>query len=146
MNGHLREPRRRASAIAAVATLVVGLALLGSGSSAASAIHADAAPNLGCAGVGPETIPQSLPCTAAPVLTFATPLPGGEVGAVYNSQLAFTGGTAPFTWTISVPSLPTGLSLDATGKITGTPTVAGASSFTVSSKTFRTGWRPGLPR
>ncbi len=44
-------------------------------------------------------------------------------------------GTAPFTWTIVQPGtglLPAGLTLgQGTGAITGTPTAAGTSNFTV---------------
>src|SRR5262249_58244968 len=41
------------------------------------------------------------------------------------TTLAATGGTAPFTWTVTAGTLPNGLLLNAaTGAITGTPTVA----------------------
>jgi hypothetical protein len=59
-------------------------------------------------------------------------LSSGTAGVSYSSTLAATGGTAPSTWSISSGSLPAGLSLNAnTGAITGTPTVEGASNFTV---------------
>lgn len=42
-------------------------------------------------------------------------------------------GVAPYTWSASAGSLPAGLSLNtSTGAITGTPTTAGAYSFTLS--------------
>src|SRR5205807_601165 len=40
-------------------------------------------------------------------------------------------GTAPFNWTVSVGAPPTGLSLSGAGALTGTPTVAGQTTFTV---------------
>jgi hypothetical protein len=49
----------------------------------------------------------------------------------YSQTLAAVGGTAAYTWSISVGALPTGLSLNAsTGAITGTASGAG-TSFTV---------------
>jgi len=58
-------------------------------------------------------------------------LPNGSVGTAYNQTLARSGGTSPFTWSISSGSLPAGLTLVASsGAITGTPTSAGTSNFT----------------
>ncbi len=60
-------------------------------------------------------------------------LPGGLLQTAYSSTLTATGGTTPYTWAISVGTLPTGLSLSSsTGAITGTPSVEGQSDFTVS--------------
>ena len=43
-----------------------------------------------------------------------------------------TGGTSPFTWSVSAGALPAGLTLGAsTGLLSGTPTAAGTYSFTV---------------
>jgi len=67
-----------------------------------------------------------------PALTITTtcPLPNGTVGAAYSQSLTATGGTTPYTWTISAGALPAGL--DITGNtITGTPTTAGTFSFTL---------------
>ena len=60
------------------------------------------------------------------------PPPAGEVGASYSDQLVVTGGTSPFTWTVSAGSLPPGVTLSsAGGLLSGTPTAAGTFSFTV---------------
>ncbi len=49
-----------------------------------------------------------------------------------RNPLAATGGTAPYTWALSSGTLPAGLTLNAsTGAITGTPTAASTTSFTV---------------
>jgi hypothetical protein len=69
---------------------------------------------------------------AAPVITSNSPLPAGTVGAGYSQTLTVTGGTAPYTWTVTAGALPAGLTLNpATGQIGGTPTAAGTSSFTI---------------
>lgn len=68
----------------------------------------------------------------APLAISTASLPGGSVGTAYSATLAATGGTSPYTWSLSAGTLPAGLSLNATtGAITGTPTVGGTSSFTV---------------
>ena len=67
----------------------------------------------------------------APVLSFAAP-PSGEVNTAYSYTLTVSGGTAPYTWSVSAGSLPAGISLgSASGILSGTPTTAGTSSFTI---------------
>src|SRR5205814_1142993 len=62
----------------------------------------------------------------------ASPLPTGTVGTVYSQTLAATGGTPPYAWSVISGSLPAGLTLNATsGAMSGTPTTAGTSNFTV---------------
>jgi len=57
----------------------------------------------------------------------------GQVGVPYSSSLTASGGTAPYTYSISSGALPAGLSLNtSSGAITGTPTTAGAASFTAT--------------
>jgi Putative Ig domain len=70
----------------------------------------------------------------APLSVTTTSLPSGAVGTAYSATLQSTGGTGTITWAVSVGSLPAGLSLNATsGMISGTPTTAGASNFTVKA-------------
>jgi len=60
-------------------------------------------------------------------------LADGTVGVAYNQPVVAAGGVAPYSWSISAGTLPTGLNpINAgTGRITGTPTAAGARTFTV---------------
>jgi hypothetical protein len=83
-----------------------------------------------------QTVQQTLNLTIAPppaVLSITTTsLPSGTVGQPYSRPVQATGGTGAFTWTISAGTLPPSLTLDrTTGVISGTPTAAGTSSFTV---------------
>jgi subtilisin family serine protease len=68
---------------------------------------------------------------SAPPAVSAGSLPGGTVGSAYSATLGATGGTTPYTWTLASGVLPAGLSLSVGGVISGQPTTAGTSSFTV---------------
>ena len=69
----------------------------------------------------------------SPFSVSSTSLPGGVIGSPYSATLQGSGGVAPYSWSIAQGSLPTGLSLDSTGTITGTPTAVGTDSFVVSA-------------
>ncbi|HYE77526.1 MAG TPA: Ig domain-containing protein, partial [bacterium] len=56
-----------------------------------------------------------------PVITTES-LPDATLLEPYNVQLEVAGGTGPFTWTVEPEDLPTGLTLNPDGSITGTPT------------------------
>jgi hypothetical protein len=74
----------------------------------------------------------SLTVNPLPLAIATTQLSSGTTGVAYNQVLAGTGGVAPFTWSVTAGSLPPSLALNpASGAITGSPTAAGASSFTV---------------
>jgi uncharacterized repeat protein (TIGR03806 family) len=76
----------------------------------------------------------SIVVNGAPTIA-TTSLPAGTVGVAYNQTLSGSGGTSPLTWSVSVGSLPAGLSLNASsGAITGNPTTAGTSTFTIMLK------------
>jgi hypothetical protein len=60
----------------------------------------------------------------------ALSLPNGTVGAAYpGATLTATGGTSPYSWTVTGGALPPGLTLATNGAIGGTPTTAGTFSF-----------------
>lgn len=66
-------------------------------------------------------------------ITTAT-LPGGMVNLAYTTTIAATGGLAPYSFSVSAGSLPAGLILTAsTGVLSGTPTTAGSSTFTIQA-------------
>lgn len=65
-------------------------------------------------------------------ITTSSPLPNAAVGQSYSVTLAASGGTAPYQWAVS--TLPAGLALNSqTGAISGTPTAAGTTTFTVQA-------------
>ena len=74
----------------------------------------------------------SLAAVTAPALAFSnTTLQPGVVGTPYNDAVTAIGGTPGYTFTINSGSVNAGLTLNADGSITGTPTTAGTSTFTV---------------
>ncbi len=81
----------------------------------------------------PQTTMKSLTLS---VLAFAlqissSVLPGGQVGIPFQATITGNGGATPYTWAVT-GALPAGLSLNASsGAIAGTPTKAGAYSFTI---------------
>ena len=65
-------------------------------------------------------------------LTLSGNMPSGQVGASFNGTLNISGGTAPYTFSVSWGKLPAGLSLSTkSGTISGKPTEAGTYSFGV---------------
>jgi hypothetical protein len=72
--------------------------------------------------------------TPAPALsiTSTSPLGDGFLNVAYNFPISTSGGVTPFTWSMPSGSLPAGLMLNSrSGQITGTPTAAGPSTFTL---------------
>jgi large repetitive protein len=108
------------------------------------------APNAGCTNCvtiaaasveNPSSTDSDTFSIAGPtVMISTTSVPGGLVGIPYGSALQAIGGTPPYTWSVSSGSLPAGLTIttnsaNVTGQtiiaITGTPTAAGTTQFTV---------------
>jgi hypothetical protein len=67
--------------------------------------------------------------TVTPALSLGGPLNNGKVGVPYAGQITATGGVSPYSYAGS--GLPGGLSLSASGSISGTPTAAG--QFTLAA-------------
>ena len=68
--------------------------------------------------------------SGALTITTNSPLPGATINTAYSTNLAATGGTTPYTWTIASGTLPTGVTLSSAGVVAGTPTQSG--TFTVT--------------
>lgn len=65
---------------------------------------------------------------------FGLPLPGTTLiyGTAYSQQLLATGGTGAYTWT-NLTAMPTGLTLDPAGTVSGAPTSTGPTTTTVQA-------------
>jgi len=78
----------------------------------------------------PQKATEQLSITIVTPLTVATTsLLNGILNASYASTVTATGGTAPYTWSVTSGALPPGLNLSTSGAITGTPTSTGVSTF-----------------
>jgi len=77
------------------------------------------------------TAPVSLTINPAPVLVISSP-PIATVGTPYSGIIPVSGGTGPYSCTLTSGTLPAGLTLTSAGcVISGTPTTAGPVTVTV---------------
>ena len=89
----------------------------------------------GCMGSRVYTIvvsPQACPT----ILLSPATLPTGNIGVLYSQNLVASGGTPPYTFSLSNGTLPPGLTLNSSGPsnalLSGTPTTPGSYTFTVA--------------
>ncbi len=80
-------------------------------------------------------LPPPPPPAPSPLSITTTSLPGGTANASFSSTVAATGGTPAYGWSLvnGGGSLPPGLTLSATGAISGTPTQSGTFNFTTQA-------------
>jgi hypothetical protein len=79
---------------------------------------------------GENQLPFYLDLYTPAIIT--TSLPDSNISVSYNATLQTAHGTAPYTWSVSSGTLPTGLALNSTtGEISGVPTAIGRSDFTI---------------
>lgn len=78
----------------------------------------------------PATTLITIQCVTLNMVTAST-LPSGTAGQAYSTQLLTSGGQPPINFSLISGALPTGLTLNSTGLISGTPTTMGTYSFTV---------------
>ncbi|MBI4548082.1 MAG: putative Ig domain-containing protein [Ignavibacteriae bacterium] len=108
-------------------TLSSGGILSGTPSEAGSFIFTvTATDNIGCTGSLTYTV------TTCTTITLSS-LPNGTVGSAYSQAISASGGTAPYTFTLSSGTLPTGISLSSSGVLSGTPSSSGSFTFTVEA-------------
>ncbi len=60
-------------------------------------------------------------------------LSNGTVGSAYSQTITASNGASPYTFAVTSGSLPAGLTLSNAGELSGTPTAAGTSNFTVTA-------------
>ncbi len=78
-----------------------------------------------------NTTQPTNPAQSDPLSISSSTLPNGEVSQSYAQTVSATGGTSPYAWSVSSGKLPPGLSLSASGGISGTATTAGSYPFTL---------------
>ncbi|MBO9830724.1 putative Ig domain-containing protein [Xanthomonas phaseoli] len=62
-----------------------------------------------------------------------TSLPAATAGTAYSQTLTASGGTPGYSFVISAGTLPAGMTLNAAGVLSGTPTASGSFNFTVTA-------------
>jgi len=83
---------------------------------------------------GISTVTRSLALNIGAVLSITTPaaLPNGISGTAYSTLFTATGGLGgPYTWSLFSGAPPAGIALSSNGTLSGNPSVAGTSGFTV---------------
>jgi hypothetical protein len=90
---------------------------------------ATATDSKGC--VGSRGYIFTINCPA--IILTPTTLPKDTVGKIYSQVITATGGTSPYTYSVTAGTLPSGIILASNGNISGTPTVQGQFIFTVTA-------------
>ena len=75
----------------------------------------------------------SIQIQPAPVQITTPSLAASTVGANYGQTLTATGGSPPYTWSLSSGSLPSGLALESAGAIRGAAQAAGIYTFSLQA-------------
>jgi large repetitive protein len=83
----------------------------------------------------PFAAPDFAPTPSTPLnISTSSPLPGATLGQPYKQNLVVAGGAQPYTWSVTEDAkkeMPDGLQLTDAGLLSGTPTKAADTRFTV---------------
>ena len=80
----------------------------------------------------PQALAPAPVDVVAPLAVPSAALPVATVGVGYRQAVSATGGTPPYTWTLTGGSLPAGLSFDAAaGAVYGTPAATGTATLQI---------------
>ena len=71
------------------------------------------------------------PVPVLPLVIGPAALPAAVINTPYSATFTSVGGVGPFTWALASGTLPPGLTISASGVISGTPTVLGTTTFKV---------------
>ncbi|MCU0579673.1 MAG: S8 family serine peptidase [Desulfobacterota bacterium] len=95
-------------------------------------------PPAGAAPGAPAPLVPDTTLPAAPALRWPDSLPAGMVGVPYSFMIKVEGAAPPVLFSLSAGSLPSGLRLDPSGFISGTPTAAGKFPLMVQLQSGKT--------
>ncbi len=84
----------------------------------------------------------SITVSAPTVVIDTASLAVATADSAYTQSLASSGGAAPYRYAVTAGALPAGLSLSASGMLSGTPTATGTFAFDVTSTDSSTGTGP----
>ncbi|HVP12833.1 MAG TPA: S8 family serine peptidase [Phycisphaerae bacterium] len=99
----------------------------------AANINSDGVPNLGTATDQDFALVVYNAVTCPTISITPAALANATVGAIYHERLSASGGSGPYAWSLQSGTLPAGLILTGRGVISGAPTAAGTSNFTVQA-------------
>jgi hypothetical protein len=126
------------------------LTLTTSGMTGPGSVNFTVAENTGAArqgtiSIGSVTVTINQAAGPPPIVFTQTSLPSATVGAAYSQQVSASGGVGTLRYSLQLGTfLPQGLSMDAAGRITGTPSAPGTSTVgvCVTDDTARPNCRP----
>jgi len=82
---------------------------------------------------GTASVTVTAPSQQPPLTITTTGLTAVSSGIAYSANLKATGGTAPYTWSLTSGTLPSGITLQGSGSISGVSTKTGQFTFTVQA-------------